>query len=698
MVLGRGSSLALFIAIALAVGSCLVLVAWRRTRKAKKKADDGELAEVGVVGAVEAGAPRATGRQDRGISKEPTREPQKCSSIEVLDNPSPAVANGWPVEGTTSEVTPVVASGGSSASESAAGSLVAVAADLGTAAVDSNLAELAAAGNEHEALPTSQESPTGRDESNGEITTGIGAVAPGNEEVELSDARVEQLEVPLDSGEQTEAAPDEQPERSVEAEATGKLAAESGVPDESAAEQFVHELDEVDGERPEEVDGTPARYRPPRLVPGKPQKKKSANSLAKDEEPVLGVRIRCISDRHGFCRFALLAQRPAGAPAEVEVRQGRRVLRLSEAADDWYEIADVNDLSMLIERGTTFSVAEGDDGALSWELRGRDLYVLGALHGVSGSVSTTRLSLDREQIVLCRENEANAVETILAEAGSRGLHAYGPESGSPAGWVFFRPVTPSRSIPQVPGDDIRNLIRPVPDIEVVLEGGLWLWGSAWMAGYPPRVHITGEMPAGAGVTIDGELAEESEGRIFCTLNSEHPGTHLVWCDGKTASYSICEPEEGWEQWEAWRFPRGVVCGAVALRGGASDGAETLTSVPTTNPVLIGAKAGEIFGCDARPGKQWSGFVPFPVCWALPMDPLHCDRSLQRVLLVKPVAPDRCVASKSTGRAAPSSVLQWCYAIRNCQRKRLAVSPDDAASERLWKEYAAVAKTIWRAAR
>lgn len=167
MVLGRGSSLALFIAIAFAVGSCLVLVAWRRTRKAKKKADDGELAEVGVVGAVGAGAPRATGRQDTGISKEPTREPQKCSSIVVLDNPSPAVANGWPVEGTTSEVTPVVASGGSSASESAAGSLVAVAADLGTAAVDSNLAELAAAGNEHEALPTSQESPTGRDAGSG---------------------------------------------------------------------------------------------------------------------------------------------------------------------------------------------------------------------------------------------------------------------------------------------------------------------------------------------------------------------------------------------------------------------------------------------------------------------------------------------------------------------------------------------------
>lgn len=467
--------------------------------------------------------------------------------------------------------------------------------------------------------------------------------------------------------------------------------------EDSDTEELAQGRDDSDSQIEEltENQRTHARYRAPQLTSPKPRTKKQSESRPKEREQILELRVRALSDRHGYCRFHILAQRPPGGPVQLEARIAGRTTFLTEVGDEWYQIQEGDDVATCLEHGIKFSTSMADREQ-RWELRGRDLYVLASSHGVSGFVSTARLCIGREQIVLCRESQAAEVETILAEAGCAGLHAHGAEKGSPAGWVFFRPVPPSRSVPQVPGDNILNLIRPVPDIEVLLEGGLWLQDSAWMAGYPPRIHITGEVPAGTRVTIDGEVAEETDGSVYRTGDSERTGTHVVWCAGKSASYSICELDEGWEQWEAYQFPRGSVCGAVATR--ASNAPETLTSVPTTNPVLIGANRGEIFRCDVRPGKQWTGFVPFPVCWALPADPLHCDRSLRRVLLITPVPPVHSVMSGSTKVRVASSVLQWCYAIRDCQRKRLALSPGDTTSEQLWKEYTREAKAVWRAAR
>jgi len=455
------------------------------------------------------------------------------------------------------------------------------------------------------------------------------------------------------------------------------------------------EESDVETEDSTEDEIAPGRYRAPVLGPGKTQRKKAARSGEKTQEQILELRLRAVSDRHGFCRFQIVGRRPARAPAELEARGGRRTVTLSEVADDWYAVTELNDLPVIMERGIRLSASAAEGGEISWALRGRDLYVLTGLQGIFGFVSTARLSIGEEQIVLCRESRAAEVQTILAEAGCDGVQAHDGDDGAPSGWVFFRPANPSRSVLQVSGDDILNVIRPIPDIEVRLEGGLWLRGSLWISGYAPKIHVAGELPPGTEVMIDGEAAEEREPRVYATGNSDRPGTHAVWCAGRSASYEICEPDVRWQESDADDSSRRV-CGAVAA--GADNAHGTLVRVPTSNSVLIGANPGEVFRCDRRPGKLWSGFVPFPVCWALPEDALHCDRSLRRVLLIRPLAPVHSIVPRFRKMSVSAAVLQWCQAIRDCQRKGLALSSADAVGEQLWREYRRESRALWRAAR
>lgn len=536
------------------------------------------------------------------------------------------------------------------------------------------------------------------DDSGKAIAAEIKAIVPACEE--------ERSELPGNGGslafpkafDETQiAADDREVEHEVQAEEGDATAKASNAASEYETEELGEEQETAGVETGKAVgdEATPARYRAPVLGPGKTQRRKSARSGAADQEQVLELRASAVSDRHGFCRFQIIGRRPAGAPAELEAHGGRRTIALSEVADDWYEVAGLDDVPVVMERGIRLSASVGDGGEVNWELRGRDLYVLAGLQGISRFVSTTRLSIGEEQIVLCRDSRAAEVQAILAEAGCDGVQVHGRDDGAPLGWLFFRPVNPSRSVPQVPGDDVLNLIRPIPDIEVKLEGGLWLRDSSWIAGYPPKIHIAGDLPLGTEVMIDGEAAEEREPRVYVTGGSGRSGSHAVWCAGKSASYEICEPDVRRDEWKTDGFSRRV-SGAVVAGAGNAHG--IVASVPTSNPVLIGANAGEVFRCDKRPGKQWTGLVPFAVCWALPEDALHCDRRLRRVLLVKPIAPVHSVVWKYRRKSASGSILQWCHAIRDCQRKRLVLSPAGEASEQLWREYKREAKAVWRAAR
>jgi hypothetical protein len=258
--------------------------------------------------------------------------------------------------------------------------------------------------------------------------------------------------------------------------------------------------------------------------------------------------------------------------------------------------------------------------------------------------------------------------------------------------VFFNSAKPARSLPHIAGEAMLNLVRPLPDIEIALEGGLWLENSNWMSGFPPQIVISGEIPAHAAVTIDGSAAEKQADGSYRAAEYDATGPHIVLCEGKTCSYSIVAPSVGWEAWQPLSFGSAGICGAQVTTKIPSGW--QYTKVPTSNPILIGANPGEVFQCEARPSGAWSGYVPFKPVWALPQDPLHCKRETTRILLLSaapPVPPARSHARNSHH----SPATRWCKAILDCRRKRLAPDPSNGEAPQVWLLYTRLARDLAR---
>ncbi len=436
----------------------------------------------------------------------------------------------------------------------------------------------------------------------------------------------------------------------------------------------------------------PARYRPPPARPPGPRTAEPRETRPPQHGLPLEIRLQAHPDRHDFCSFRLLAQRPEGSLPELEARGSDGAVRLIESGDDWYEIATERDLSAWLSNGIVLMEKERGEPRLSWQLSRRDVHVLAGQPG-AGLVSTTRLCIGRKHLVLCRASRASEVSDVLAGAGCGSLSACSEEFGAPPGWVFFWPVIPLHPLTPTPGDDILNVLRPQPELELALEGGLWLRDSTWLAGYPPQIRVTGVHPLEAVVSIDGQPAQKTEDGSYISPGHDQPGDHLVWCAGKSRSYSLCTPEVPRESWESYSFPGGTLCGASASP--RVDVTRPPVTVPTSNPLLIGPVPGQVFLCPAGVVTEWTGFVPFQVAWALPSDPLHCDRSSCHVLLVTQVSPVRALPPAVRRSAIASAQRRWCQAIRDCRRKGLTATPPTPQIEALWTAYAAQARALWR---
>src|SRR5262249_9136460 len=147
---------------------------------------------------------------------------------------------------------------------------------------------------------------------------------------------------------------------------------------------------------------------------------------------------------------------------------------------------------------------------------------------------------------------ANDVRAAIASAGGPQPQEFGEGLGAPQGWVGFRGVDPRVPVAPSPNGDILDALCPLPDIEIVLEGGIRLGFNNWLAGFPPRVHLTGDASSAGDVMIDGQEAELNEQSGYAVAGWDAVGDHAVWCAGKSATYSIVEGAEEWEAWEAYR--------------------------------------------------------------------------------------------------------------------------------------------------
>ena len=422
------------------------------------------------------------------------------------------------------------------------------------------------------------------------------------------------------------------------------------------------------------------------------------------------VEVRILFQRGGYCTVSLLASRPSGLPERLTVSSAAGEVDLLELQEDWYEAEVAGGLADLLRNGLRWTDRETGQ---EWVLSRREVFVLAPGTEHRGFVSCPRLVVGREHLVLCVAAQLATIEAELREAGCSGWTQLGEDDGAPDGWIVLRAVRPQRPVP--PGNDnhILNVLRPLPDIEIALEGGIRLAHNQWLLGYPPKIHIYGD-PAHTGkVLIDGEEAARSEQGDYKTPGWDTEGDHWIWCGNTSKSYSLARGQSSWERWPAYSFSlpgtkgkgeKLALCGPVAWFGTTEsqlDHGRTI-QVPQSNPVLLGSRPGEVYFAHQRPdvrGALCLGSPPFNPVWALPAQPLHGDKRRDRILLVgELLAPTTMPRGSSEWGASGGDVERWYQMILNAGRKGLAVEPESWATDQLWRSYKQLARRLRRLSR
>jgi len=448
----------------------------------------------------------------------------------------------------------------------------------------------------------------------------------------------------------------------------------------------------------------------PQPQDGERQTQHSDSGQPATRDRSLPIEIRLRFDRGGFCTISLIAKRSPGLPEEITVATPSGELEFRAMQDEWYQDVAPDGISRLLREGMVWT-REDANGQYSWSLSGRELFVLAARHDISGYVSQPCLDLGREHVVLCSETIKLQVDEAIRATGAKPTAVLDESLGAPRGWVVFRDVVPTTPVPPVGGADVFNALRPIPRIEISLEGGIGLDYANWLEGHPPLIRVYGDPEHTADVRIDGHPASLGDDGTYRVAGWDSVGSHSVWCAGTSKSYSIIPFAASWERCDAYAFPVSYdsaksisICGPLVQDAGAERQAQVSSiSVPETNPVILGPTPGEhalatrVSGVNGTPLIASPRFRPV---WALPHDPLHCDKAVVRILLIgdgKPQERER--GSSSVARAGNDQDLDaWSRLILDASRKGLRTEPNTEAVRALWLSYKRVARRIWRARR
>ncbi|MDK2744417.1 MAG: hypothetical protein NDI90_16065 [Nitrospira sp. BO4] len=430
------------------------------------------------------------------------------------------------------------------------------------------------------------------------------------------------------------------------------------------------------------------------------------------------IELRLVFEKAGFCRVSLLPRRAVGMPTEFVVGGSGSPLELEALQDEWYQDVMRPDMGRLLREGIEWVGALPDGGAARLSLSGRGIFVL-ARHGeLNGFVSRPRLVIGEEHVVFCVAERLPDVRAAIALTKSpepTELHA---DSGIPAGWVGLRGVRPQHPVAPSPDGDIMDALRPLPDIEIALTGGIRIDRQTWLSSFPPTIELLGETSMLGVVTIDGQKATRSPEGGYVAPGWDSAGEHTVWCTSATRAYAIRSGAEAWDPWDAYSWSLGeptasgtqsrpAICGVLVRppRDARADSCPIV--VVATNPILLGARPGEIEVCTPRKDVRAGFCVGFPwfhPIWAVPADALHCDKRAARVLLIGPPAAvnraDQTSATHRSGCAVRRRDLTrathaWCEAILEASRKGLQAVPSRVEIAALWKSYKRYAKTLRR---
>jgi len=430
------------------------------------------------------------------------------------------------------------------------------------------------------------------------------------------------------------------------------------------------------------------------------------------------IEVRLMFENAGFCRVSLLPRRAAGMPDEFAVDGSGSPPELLALQDDWYQDVVLPDIGRLLTEGIEWAGALPNGGTGRFSLSGRSLYVLARHDKLNGFVSTPRLVLGEEHLVLCVAERLSEARANIALTESPDPSLLNSESGIPAGWVGLRGVSPRRSVAPSPYGDILDALRPLADVEIALSGGIRIDRQTWLTGFPPTIQLLGDFRAVGSVIIDGQEATRSPAGNYVVPGWDSPGRHTVWCTSASRMYTICDGAEAWTPWDAYTWSLGEpnasrtqsrprICGVFVRPPSLARPDSRPTVVTASNPVLIGARPGEIEVCTPRAdtrARLCIGFPWFQPIWAIPADVLHCDKRSARVLLIgPPIAVDRGNSEISARSSTPaprrsakdSGVHAWCSVIRATSSKGLQTEPSGVEIADLWKSYKHYAKALWR---
>lgn len=463
---------------------------------------------------------------------------------------------------------------------------------------------------------------------------------------------------------------------------------------------------------------TPRQYRPTARTPA-PQR---APLLPSEERQVrnraMPIELRLVFEKAGFCQVSLLPRRTAGMPAEFAVKGSGSPPELEALQDEWYQDVMLPDIGQLLREGVEWVGPLPGGGAARLSLSGRGIFVL-ARHGeLNGFVSTTRLVLGEEHVVLCVSELLPEVRAAIALTESPEPSKLNSDSGIPIGWVGLHGVRPRKPVAPSPSGDIIDPLRPLPDVRIALTGGIRIDRQTWLTGFPPTIKLLGDVAALGIVTIDGQEATQSPKGNYVVPGWDSSGEHTVWCTSASRTYAIRSGAEFWEPWDAYVWSLGeptatgtqsrpAICGALVRPPRAARTDSRPTVVAASNPILIGARPGEIEICTPRSEVRAGlcvGFPWFEPIWAIPADALHCDKRTARVLLIGPTvavnSADHESSMQDRGSAARRRTVSWgshawCEAILAASRKGLQTEPLRFEIADLWRSYNRYAKALRR---
>ena len=418
--------------------------------------------------------------------------------------------------------------------------------------------------------------------------------------------------------------------------------------------------------------------------------------------------LRVLFDRHGGCSISLLPRRPPEWPEAVRVSTPADSFELDPLQEGWYEEIQPNDLGGVLRQGV---VGVDPDQGTEWQLTGREVFTLAGRSGLRGFVSCPRLEIGRDHVVLCHSPRVQDVEAALHEAGCSGWTRLLGE-GVPSEWTLLRHVVPSRAVAQNEASNILNILRPVPEIDIELEGGIRVDHNNWLLGCHPTIRIYGAQDHLQDVVIDGQAATSDASGGFSVLGMTELGDHQIWCSGITKRFSIVNRPLPSQLWSAYRFDSGskreafTVCGpfvqhvAPAPQLVNEESISAVRVVPISHRVLIGANPGEIQIAPVRRGPTCMPCitrVPFEPVWGLPLSPLLADKRRASVRFLAATLPSAGPSEipVRVPRDRTAAIHQWCSYLLDASRKGLALEPQSPEVAALWRRYRDRAREVQR---